>query len=370
MSEKQSRIAKVQKKVEPAPHLEQEPTRQAERGSVQVVGPQAVYRRVRGKGGGLRSADLLALQRAVGNRRVQRLLSNTPALQRDTPPQGAQAEKRVDVALLLGDEAEALIEARTYAPIVIRATSGADAKKQLLALGKPIGTIFVVSHSTRAGEVQVISSIGTISWVKLSDFSADLKGLPSDKAPQSIDFRGCKLGEAPQQMETFRKNVGAQSARATNCWSIVRTASPLTMPDGTPITQESQIKGRETQFNKALRQQINNLKADNGRSVKDCIIGLAAGETAARNFAKIRQLYFQNAGNLAAGWASPEYNYEWQQDSICAKEMTATTKPCKIVTQTAPATGSGADKGAMRLDPVESLPLDYRWNPAEDEMVA
>ena len=50
-----------------------------------------------------------------------------------------------------------MTEARTYATTVIRATSGADAKAKLLALGKPIGTIFVVSHSNRSGEVMVFS---------------------------------------------------------------------------------------------------------------------------------------------------------------------------------------------------------------------
>jgi hypothetical protein len=289
---------------------------------------------------------------------IQQSSGETPALQRDEPKQNTASSSRVDVALVLDDDPTSMIEARSYAATVIRATSSADAKAKLLALGKPIGKLFVVSHSNRLGEVQIISGIGTISWVKLSDFSKDLKGLPSDKAPQEVDFRGCKLGEAPSEMETFRQNVGAQSARATNCWSMGATSEPLTMPDGTPIKQESQIKDMEKQFNRVLRQKINGLKAENGTSVKDCIVGLAVGETADRNFEKIKKLYFRNEGNLLAGWASPEFNHTWQKGSICVKDMTATTSPCKIVTQTAPASGGGAKTGAMLLEPVESSPVD------------
>lgn len=253
---------------------------------------------------------------------------------------------RVDVALVLDDDPRSMIEAQTYAPNVLRVTSGADAKAKITNLNKPIGTLFVVSHSDQSGNVQVITKSGIIMWVKLSDFSKDLKGLPSNIVPQNIDFRGCKLGEAPRDMETFRKNVGAQSARATNCWSFAKTSGALTLPNGTPIVDKSQIKNKKTEFDRALRMQINRLKADNGISVKNCIIGLAVGETADNHFEKIKELYFQKKGNLAAGWASPKYNENWQNGSICVKDMTAATSPCRIVTRTAPAVGGGTKKGA------------------------
>lgn len=265
-----------------------------------------------------------------------------------------------DVAIVLGDESEAMVEARSYAPVVLRVTSGTDAATKLKALNRPIGTIFVVSHSTRAGEVQVISSIGTISWVKLSDFSKDLKGaLPADKTPKEVDFRGCKLGDAPGQMETFRQNVGAQSARATNCWSIVSVAEPLVAPDGSLITSPSHVpKGEEANFDNALRRQLNNLKSSDGKRVKDCLIGLAKGETADKQFAKIKQIYFKNAGNLTAGWASPVYDYSWQKESICVKDMTETTSPCKIVKTPAPPpkpASSGGKQSMLAPMPGERL---------------
>jgi hypothetical protein len=293
---------------------------------------------------------------------VQQSSGNSSSLQRDD----VKPVARIDVAIVLGDDEISMTEARSYASTVLRVTSGEDAKKKLVALGKPIGTIYVVSHSNRSGEVQVESEIGTISHIKLSDFSKDLKGLPADKAPTDIDFRGCKLGEAPEQMEAFRKNTGAKSARATNCWSIVATVTPLTV-SGAALTDESQIpKGQEADVDKALKNQINGLKSDNGQSVKNCLIGLARGETADQNFAKLKRIYFQNKGNLTAGWASPEFNNDWQKGSICVKDMTATSEPCKIVTTAAPTApaGSTSPKGAMLEEPSENQyagdPLDQR----------
>jgi hypothetical protein len=263
---------------------------------------------------------------------IQQGSQNNNVLQReDKKPQPAPAD-RIDVALLLDDDSRAKVEAHTYATTVIRATNSEDAKNKLKALGKPIGTLYVVSHSNRLGEVQVISASGTISWSKLSDFSKDLKGaLPADKAPLLVDFRGCKLGDAPAQMETFRQNIGAHKARATNCWSFVATVTPLTI-DGAELTSESQIPaGMEKQVNEALMQQINGLKSADGKSVKNCLTGLGPGESADKNFKKIRSLYFKNAGNLSAGWVSPEFNENWQEGSMCVKNMTETTSPCKIV---------------------------------------
>ena len=49
---------------------------------------------------------------------------------------------------------------RSYAPTALRVISCADAKAKLAALGKPIGTIYVVSHANAAGEIQIDSPGG------------------------------------------------------------------------------------------------------------------------------------------------------------------------------------------------------------------
>ena len=299
---------------------------------------------------------------------VQQHAAREISLQRDE----AKPEDRIDVAIVFGEEPDAMVEGRSYAPTAIRVTSGEDAKNKLLALGKPIGRIYVVSHSTSAGQVQVISGIGTISWVKLSDLSKDLKGIPTDKAPTDIDFRGCKLGEAPQEMETFRKNVGATRARAMTCWSIVQVVTPLVL-GGKPLTSPTQIpQGKEREVDQALLRQINSLKSDDGHAVKDCIEGLAPGEKADRNLAKIKQIYFQHKGNLSATWASPEYNHEWQEGSMCVKDLTANTNPCKIVTTSAPAatTGGAGGKSTMIGEPAQTRYAGDLVSTKEGEQVA
>ena len=77
MNQVKTHATEVQKKTEPARQLEQEATRQPEQGVVQVVAPQAAYRRAQVSRNGLRPADLLALQRTVGNRQVQRILERS-----------------------------------------------------------------------------------------------------------------------------------------------------------------------------------------------------------------------------------------------------------------------------------------------------
>lgn len=263
---------------------------------------------------------------------VQQSSSASPGLQRDDKPPA----ERVDVAIVFSDDDTSMREGRSYATTALRVTSCADAKQQLAALGKPIGTIYVVSHSNSSGEIQIDSQGGKI-MVKLSECSKDLKGLAQNIAPTNVDFRGCKLGEAPQEMENFRQNVGAQTAQAGNCWSIVKPMHPVTI-SGVELKQESQIPEKQkAEVDGALKTQINSLTSDDGRSVKNCIIGLARGETADGSFAKLRKRYFEHKGNLTAGWASPELNNNWQKGSICVKDMTADTKPCNIVTTKAAA---------------------------------
>lgn len=70
MSQVTAQAGQVQKKTESARQAEQKSARQDERWLAQVA-----YRRTQGNGGGLRPADLLALQRIVDNRQVQRMVA-------------------------------------------------------------------------------------------------------------------------------------------------------------------------------------------------------------------------------------------------------------------------------------------------------
>ena len=257
---------------------------------------------------------------------LQGLQLKGATLQRD------EAKKaRIDVAIVLDDDSYS--EAGAYASTVLRVYDIEDAKKKLKALGSPIGTLFVLSHATSEGEVKFESNIGTLSWVKISDLGKGLKGaLSADQAPNTIDFQGCKVGEAGGEVESFRQALGAGEAKATNCWTFTQHASPITV-DGVDITQPSQVPEKfQSTFDQNLLKQVNSMVSANGHKVKDCLVGLAPNEKATeKNLNKIKELYFKNKGVLIASWASPDYNENWQKGSICSKDMTSSTKPCGIV---------------------------------------
>jgi hypothetical protein len=276
---------------------------------------------------------------------------------KDAPPPAPVPAAKTDVSIVLSESEADLAEGGAYAKTVLRVTDVADAAAKLKALNAPIGKLFVVSHSNAAGQVQFNSSIGTISWVPIADLAKALKGAA---AIDEVDFRGCKVGDAPAAMESFRQTVGAQSTKGSNCWTFIQRATPLTI-DGVDVTSPSQIpKGQEKAFDKALLQQLANMKAANGTGVQHCLVGLGAGERAnAANLAKVWQLYWANKGNLIASWGSPDYNEDWQKDSICSKDMTATTKPCATVETKAPAPAKGGGGGQSgQVQPVRGAAVD------------
>lgn len=142
-------------------------------------------------------------------------------------------------------------------------------------------------------------------------------------------------------MESFRKTVGAQSSKGTNCWSFVQRATQLTF-QGADVTNPSQIpKGMQGAFDKALLKHIAGMRTEDKKPVKNCLVGLVASEKAGRKtLAKIWKQYWANQGNLVASWASPDFNKKWQKGSICTKDMTTNTKPCGLVETKAPASGA------------------------------
>lgn len=98
MSQGKASITEIQKKMEPARPLEQEVARQPEQSAALPVAPQTAYRRAQINRNGLRSVDLLALQRTVGNRSVQRILTrraDSPMGQQTTMQQSGGSGQRV-----------------------------------------------------------------------------------------------------------------------------------------------------------------------------------------------------------------------------------------------------------------------------------
>ena len=74
MNSTRTQVNEAQKNIEPARQPEQAPAQHHEQGPMQVAA-QAAYNRAQVGPNGLRPADLLALQRTVGNRMVQRMMA-------------------------------------------------------------------------------------------------------------------------------------------------------------------------------------------------------------------------------------------------------------------------------------------------------
>ncbi|MCE2945585.1 MAG: DUF4157 domain-containing protein [Betaproteobacteria bacterium] len=267
---------------------------------------------------------------AAGALRVQRQAKDAGAAADGSAPAG-----KLDVSIVLSDDEKDDAEGGAYATTVRRVTSVDDARDKLKALGAPIGTLYVISHSTSSGKLEFVGASGGVSWTPAEELADRLKGVVNI---DRVDFRGCKMGDSGNTLETFRDRVGAQSAKGTNCWSFIARMTPLTL-GGVPVTRKDQIPAdRRRDFDAALLQQVEILKADDGTSVKDCMIGLSPKKRAnAANLAEPWKLYWANQGRLVSSWASPKFNRNWQQgESICTRDMTATTTPCAVVEAKAP----------------------------------
>jgi Domain of unknown function (DUF4157) len=251
-----------------------------------------------------------------------------PLLQRQAQG-GAAPGGKTDVAIVLTDSAQDMAEGGAYAPRVLRVTSVADAAAQLKALGVPVGRLFVVSHSNASGTLQFVGASGAVTMVPIRTLAGALKGLVQD-----LDFRGCEVGKAADELEGARAAAGAQSAAGSSCPTITAHAAPLTV-DGVPMVERSQLPSdpvARSQLDGALLQKLAQLRTDDGRSVQRCIQALGRNEMPGpATLPKLWQAYWANKGNLIADWASPENNRNWQTGSICIKHMTAKTQPCARV---------------------------------------
>jgi hypothetical protein len=101
MSSAHIRANEVQKTTEPMRQPGRELIRRQEQGPAQAVAPQVACRRVQLNRDGLRPADLLALQRAVGNRTVQRMVAKASDEQQDETAE-EDSEGTVQTKLTVG----------------------------------------------------------------------------------------------------------------------------------------------------------------------------------------------------------------------------------------------------------------------------
>lgn len=156
MNKRQTRLTQVQKKIGPVRPPEQKSVRQQEQAP---VAPQAAYQRAQSNRKGLAAAGLLALQRTVGNRQVQRLLGDqgqrqtiqtksqpasvAPLVQRPAMPADEKSQV-MTVRVATGNQAAHLNRDRRAA------ASGQNIYKSSESKPQPVQVIRTVSRLNRA----------------------------------------------------------------------------------------------------------------------------------------------------------------------------------------------------------------------------
>lgn len=317
-------------------------------------------------------ADRAADAVLAGRRPAIALHADADALQR----QGKPVQTKTDVALVLAGDDISSAEGGALAPVVLRITSLTDLCKQVDGVGKAIGTMFVISHASSDGTLRIEGASGSQIPLKMANLAAALK--KCTRIPHTVDFRGCKVGAAGDEVEKFRDASGVATVIATDCPKFSARSAPIPV-DGVGATKPSQ--GPKTPegivaFDASLVQHANALAADNGKSVAHCLLGLPSGTLPRNgNILTLRKLYWANAGQFVASWASPIDNRNWQTQSRCMKDLTATSSPCARVEKKAPAPANSPtkaptkNKGAMLApDALPRLALDTLA--ASDESLA
>ena len=123
----------AQKNAEPPRHPGQDPARLHEQGSLQLVAPQVVYCRAPAQGQWLTPADLLALQRTMGNRGVQRMVARRVDSVNGLQPSAlAEETPGIKVATKLTVDARKGWSAHGLTPEVQQGVANNEIKRQAL----------------------------------------------------------------------------------------------------------------------------------------------------------------------------------------------------------------------------------------------
>ena len=253
-------------------------------------------------------------------------------------PQERQTVKRQDIVLLGegwegGRELSAVL---AHGGRVIAVTSVADAAKQLAQLDRPIGTLYFVTHSTTTGELKFGKDEG---FTKAADIAAKLKGsVSADNAPQTVDFRGCSVGNSPRAMDDIRTALGANSVVAGNCFAVIDRTTPIKMGikgQETAVTHEVEVpKTSRKRFEELYWGTFDKFVAKfDGK--KGCVVTRSEKD------------FFAAGGRFVALWFNSSFSAEWiKGKSVCYIDATTKTvdpaKPaaaiegCSVVTVNAP----------------------------------
>jgi hypothetical protein len=283
-----------------------------------------------------------------------------PALQRNEKDEG------IDVAIVLDGAEESALAAKALAGRTIRVYDETDLRDKLKAVGVKIRTLYVISHSNAAGDLQFESQIGTIKWMKAGDIARKLRvsspptrhrrwstsGVQAARgeggAGQVHDGRGRQVGSRHELLD-LRRRLRPRDPRRRAHQDAERRHRPGALRQGLPPAPQ-QHEGGERKIREELH-----ARAGEGGDRRQVV-------------AKLKEQYFRGNGSLVAEWVSPEYNKKWQAGSLCIKDVTATTKPCKLITVAAAEPLAEPDTRLSEAVPsVESEPVEVASDEAVDE---
>ena len=216
-----------------------------------------------------------------------------------------------DVVLLMDDTL--IAEALTLAPdaIILKVTSTAEMTRELGRVQAPFKSLFILSHSLSSGDLGFQDG-GTTRYVRPEDVAAALKGtIPADRAPSTVDFRGCSVGTTPGAMDQIRVAAGAQAAIGGNCFMIQQANGPIKLR-GKDILKRGDIqKGDEKSFQDGLTM----LRKSFG-AAEACIIDPS------------EDAYFRAKGKMVALWVNDSFSAAWDdRASRCYSALTREKVP-------------------------------------------
>jgi hypothetical protein len=196
-----------------------------------------------------------------------------------------------DVVLLMDDTLMA--EAVTLAPnaIILKVTSPEDMTRELGRVQAPFKSLFILSHSLSSGDLGFQDG-STTRYVMPERVAEALKGvIPADRAPSTVDFRGCSVGTTPGAMDQIRIAAGAQAAIGGNCFMVQQTNGPIKLR-GKNILKRSDIrKGDEKAFQDGLT-----MLRKSFRGAEACIIDPS------------EDAYFRANGKMVALWVNSSFS--------------------------------------------------------------
>ncbi|HEU0202082.1 MAG TPA: DUF4157 domain-containing protein [Burkholderiaceae bacterium] len=217
-----------------------------------------------------------------------------------------------DVVVLMDEDS--LAQANIIAPgaILLRVDSPEKMASELARVQAPFKTLFVMSHSLASGDLGFKQG-NTTNYVRPEKVAAAIKGaIPADRAPATVDFRGCSLGATPGAMDQIRTAVGAQTAIGANCFMVQQTNGPIKLNRGVEVRKRSDLKESDKEeFALGLK-----MLGDAFGPAKKCIID--ATEDA----------YFRANGQWVALWVNHIFSTEWdQRASRCYATVARETVP-------------------------------------------